>query len=121
MCFGCQHWGFSTGIQFLELKLQTWDHFIFAYGIFLPLVQLVSNGKFKSSMHRVMANSIGPRISVAYFMSGPIERNKCYGPIKELVSEENPAVYREIQVLDYLKKVLNTGLDSYVGVDDYKL
>ncbi|KAI3469742.1 hypothetical protein Pfo_026405 [Paulownia fortunei] len=85
------------------------------------LLQLVSNGNFISNKHRVIANCIGPRISVAYFFSGPINEVKIYGPIKELVSEENPAKYREVLLGDYIQKFLNTGLDENLGVDYYKL
>ncbi|KAH6770041.1 2-oxoglutarate and oxygenase superfamily protein [Perilla frutescens var. hirtella] len=82
------------------------------------LLQLVSNGKkFISSKHRVVANSIGPRISVASFFNGPSCEGKCYGPIKELTSEENPPKYREIVFGEYLLKIVNTGLDQYLGLD----
>ncbi|KAL0414333.1 UNVERIFIED_CONTAM: 1-aminocyclopropane-1-carboxylate oxidase1 [Sesamum radiatum] len=54
------------------------------------LLQVVSNGRFISNKHRVIANSIGPRISVACFFNGPGGKVKTYGPIKELISEGNP-------------------------------
>ncbi|KAL8048140.1 hypothetical protein ABFX02_07G044200 [Erythranthe guttata] len=85
------------------------------------LLQLVSNGKFLSNKHRVVANRIGPRISVACFFSGPVREVKVYGPIKELISDENPAKYRDVILSDYLLKFLNTGLDENLGLDYYKL
>ncbi|KAH6770046.1 hypothetical protein C2S52_014849 [Perilla frutescens var. hirtella] len=86
------------------------------------LLRLVSNGKFKSSEHRAIANQVGPRISVACFFSGPImNKAKIYGPIKELLTEENPAVYREIVLGDYIMKFLTTALDNYRALDYYKL
>ncbi|KAK6161344.1 hypothetical protein DH2020_004725 [Rehmannia glutinosa] len=85
------------------------------------LLQLVSNGKFISDTHRVVANCIGPRISVGCFFPGTISEVKVYGPIKELVSEENPAKYKEVLFTDYMMKFLNTGLDEYLGLDYYKL
>ncbi|PIN05845.1 Iron/ascorbate family oxidoreductase [Handroanthus impetiginosus] len=42
------------------------------------LLQLVSNGKFKSIKHRVIASHVGPRISVACFFSGPVYEAKIY-------------------------------------------
>lgn len=84
------------------------------------LLQLVSNGKFISSKHRVVASNIGPRISVASFF-GPVDEFKCYGPIKELISEENPPKYREVIVGEYLHKYIITGLENYLGLDYYKL
>ncbi|KAL2230056.1 1-aminocyclopropane-1-carboxylate oxidase homolog 1 [Sesamum indicum] len=86
------------------------------------LLQLVSNGRFISNKHRVTANSIGPRISVACFFSGPFGEVKTYGPIKELISEEDAAKYRDLLLTEYLGKFLKTGLDDENwGIDYYKV
>ncbi|KAL0376768.1 UNVERIFIED_CONTAM: 1-aminocyclopropane-1-carboxylate oxidase1 [Sesamum calycinum] len=87
-----------------------------------PFQELVSNGRFISNKHRVTANSIGPRISVACFFSGPVGEVKTYGPIKELISEENPAKYRDLLLTEYVGKFLKTGLDDEIwGIDYCKL
>uniref|UniRef100_A0A6N2M7P7 Fe2OG dioxygenase domain-containing protein n=1 Tax=Salix viminalis TaxID=40686 RepID=A0A6N2M7P7_SALVM len=65
--------------------------------------QLISNGKFKSAEHRVLANHIGPRISVASFFA--IYDRIC-GPIKELLSDENPAVYKEVPLMEYIAQYM---------------
>ncbi|KAL3648792.1 hypothetical protein CASFOL_005195 [Castilleja foliolosa] len=85
------------------------------------LLQLVSNDKFKSSEHRAKVNPIGPRISVACFFDGPVNEAKIYGPIKELISEESPAIYKEVVLGNYISKFFNTGLDNYRALDYYKL
>ncbi|KAF8049673.1 hypothetical protein N665_2151s0001 [Sinapis alba] len=60
------------------------------------LLQLVTNDKFVSVEHRVMANgSKQPRIAVSSFFVHPPTSASVYGPIKELLSEENPPKYRE--------------------------
>ncbi|KAL3819710.1 hypothetical protein ACJIZ3_005615 [Penstemon smallii] len=85
------------------------------------LLQLVSNGKFKSATHRAKTSRVGPRISVACFFSGPDNGDKIYGPIEELVSQENPPLYKEVRLSDYRVKILTTGLDKYRGLDYYKV
>ncbi|KAL8100125.1 hypothetical protein AgCh_032400 [Apium graveolens] len=68
------------------------------------LLQIVSNNIFKSAEHRVLANHAGPRISVASFFTGVVEPDKVYGPIKELIPQGNPAIYKEFVVRDYIKR-----------------
>ena len=49
------------------------------------LLQIFSNGAYKSVLHRVRVNSTRPRMSVASFHSLPAER--VVGPAPELVDE----------------------------------
>ncbi|KAL0433377.1 UNVERIFIED_CONTAM: 1-aminocyclopropane-1-carboxylate oxidase3 [Sesamum latifolium] len=76
--------------------------------------QLVSNDKFKSVEHRVLAsNAAGPRISVASFFgrdSGP--SSKVYAPIKELLSEDDPPKYRQTTANEYTEFFRAKGLDG---------
>ncbi|KFK37031.1 hypothetical protein AALP_AA4G203100 [Arabis alpina] len=59
------------------------------------LLQLISNDKYVSVEHRVLAHKAQePRISVACFFVHP-SPGRSYGPIKELLSEENPPKYKE--------------------------
>ncbi|KAJ1430763.1 Oxoglutarate/iron-dependent dioxygenase [Sesbania bispinosa] len=70
------------------------------------LLQLVTNDKFFSVQHRVLAKHIGPRISVASIFRShnhsPDITSKVIAPIKELLSEESPPIYRETSLSEYL-------------------
>ncbi|KMT16651.1 hypothetical protein BVRB_3g049370 [Beta vulgaris subsp. vulgaris] len=65
------------------------------------ILQMMSNDKIKSVYHRVMANQVGPRVSVALFLKGLLSSPKLYGPIKQLLSEDNPAIYQEFTLNPY--------------------
>jgi len=84
------------------------------------LLQIMSNDKFKSVDHRVVANLVGPRISVACFFTGVLVPPKLYGPIKELISDENPPVYNDFLVSDYIAKFFSRALDKS-GLDYFKI
>ncbi|EEF33070.1 1-aminocyclopropane-1-carboxylate oxidase homolog 1 [Ricinus communis] len=86
------------------------------------LLQLISNDKFISVEHRVLANHIGPRISAACFFSTSVmPKSRLYGPIQELLSEENPPKYRETTVTEYVLYSNGKGLDGTSPLLHFKL
>ncbi|CAA0823975.1 1-aminocyclopropane-1-carboxylate oxidase homolog 11 [Striga hermonthica] len=67
------------------------------------LLQLITNDKFKSVEHRVVASSSRSRVSTAcFFYPSSQEMVKACGPIKELLSEENPALYRHVSYIEFV-------------------
>lgn len=84
------------------------------------LLQIVSNDKFRSVEHRVIANSRGPRISVACFFTGAALPPRIYEPIKELVSEESPALYKQFTVLDYISYFFARPIDES-GLEHFRI
>ncbi|XP_038722915.1 1-aminocyclopropane-1-carboxylate oxidase homolog 1-like [Tripterygium wilfordii] len=88
------------------------------------LLQLISNDRFISATHRVLANSVGPRISVATFFGPPTSIDNTpiiYGPIKELLSKENPPIYKEIAVEEFYKLRLSKGLDGTPSLQHFRV
>ncbi|KAF3955821.1 hypothetical protein CMV_018998 [Castanea mollissima] len=89
------------------------------------LFQLISNDKFISATHRVLANQVGPRISVACFFSNHMQKqlqpvNRLYGPIKELLSDDNPPLYREALEKEYAFCYVSKGLGNS-ALDHFRL
>ncbi|XP_061374532.1 1-aminocyclopropane-1-carboxylate oxidase homolog 1-like [Gastrolobium bilobum] len=86
------------------------------------LLQLISNDKFKSVEHRVLANHRGPRVSVTCFFTLHLyPTTRMYGPIKELLSEDNPPVYRETSLKDFIAYYDNKGLDGNSALSHFML
>ncbi|XP_031377516.1 1-aminocyclopropane-1-carboxylate oxidase homolog 1-like isoform X2 [Punica granatum] len=73
---------------------------------------------------RVLSKKEGPRISVAcFFRAQDVMGNasRTYGPILELISEENPPVYRNINLKDYMEYFYSKGLDTTSALTPFKL
>ncbi|KAL8486606.1 hypothetical protein ACS0TY_023335 [Phlomoides rotata] len=88
------------------------------------LMQLITNAKFKSVYHRVLANNVGPRISVGVFFRMHLQQNsssKLYGPIKELLSEDDPPIYREAMGEEIVTCRYTKGLDGTPLLSHFEL
>ncbi|XP_061990049.1 1-aminocyclopropane-1-carboxylate oxidase homolog 1-like [Rosa rugosa] len=88
------------------------------------MLQLISNDKFISVNHRVLAKNVGPRISVACFFRQhlpPENSSRLYRPIKELVSDKNPPLYRETTIKDFVAHYYTKGLNGVSALEYLKL
>ncbi|KAI3700696.1 hypothetical protein L2E82_45333 [Cichorium intybus] len=86
------------------------------------LLQLVTNDKFVSARHKVVANKVGPRISVAsFFMTDLTKTSKVLEPIKELVLDDNPANYRATTGKEFMSHFMRKGLDETSALVHFKI
>ena len=95
---------------------------LYNFFVYYFVVHLISNDRFRSVEHKVLANSIGPRVSVACFFSTTIQpSSKLYGLIKELLSEENPPKYRETTVTEYFVYIYSHGQDGTSALPHFRI
>jgi len=71
------------------------------------MVEVMSNGRYKSIEHRAVANKEKDRISIAAFCNP--EKETEIGPAVELINESNPCNYRNFKRGDYLASYLLQG------------
>ncbi|KAJ1417503.1 Oxoglutarate/iron-dependent dioxygenase [Sesbania bispinosa] len=82
-------------------------------------MQLITNDKFKSVEHRVLAGRVGPRASAACHIYP--NRARKYRPIDEFTSNENPPKYRETHISEYLTYFRSKGLDGSKALPYFRL
>ncbi|CAH2038952.1 unnamed protein product [Thlaspi arvense] len=88
----------------------------------IPGALLITNDRFISAEHRVLSNRNETRISVAsFFSTNMLPNSTVYGPIKELLSEENPPKYRDFTLEEYTKGYVNKGLDGASHLSSFKI
>lgn len=86
------------------------------------LMQLITNDRFKSMHHRVLAKHEGPRISVAsFFYPSTKDMLRPYGPIKELLSDDNQPKYKEITTKEFLTYFISKERDGTPYLPHFKL
>ncbi|KAL4565342.1 hypothetical protein LXL04_029433 [Taraxacum kok-saghyz] len=81
-------------------------------------MQVLSNDKYKSVLHRVVVNSQKERVSVpTFYCPSP---DAVIGPAPALVTDEEPAVYRQFTYAEYYKKFWNIELANEDCLDAFK-
>ncbi|RZC77098.1 hypothetical protein C5167_001223 [Papaver somniferum] len=66
-------------------------------------VEIFSNGRYKSVLHRVFVNSLRYRISVASLHSLPLD--SMVRPSPKLIDEENPKLYKDTDFKSFLEYI----------------
>ncbi|KAM1109138.1 hypothetical protein EV1_008679 [Malus domestica] len=83
------------------------------------LLQIISNGEYKSVQHRVLANSWKEALIsvVMFFYHTKWREDNYYGPLPELLSPEKPPIYRDFTKHELLENYYSKGLDSKSFID----
>ncbi|KAM2917031.1 hypothetical protein FF1_045880 [Malus domestica] len=102
---------------FLELdeQVEQWYQFRLFSNSGLSCLQIITNGKYRSAVHRALTNSRQPRLSVATFHD-PAKTVKV-SPVSELISESTPALYREVVYGDYVSSWYTKGPEGKRNID----
>jgi len=70
--------------------------------------QVLTNGRLKSVRHRVVANSLKPRVSMIYF-AGPAPAQRM-APLPQLLGHGEQSLYRDFTWGDYKKAAYRSRL-----------
>nr|XP_043629630.1 gibberellin 2-beta-dioxygenase 1-like [Erigeron canadensis] len=78
-------------------------------------LQVMTNGRFKSVKHRVVASSSKSRLSMIYFGGPPLSEK--IAPLPSLLESEEASLYKEFTWFEYKKSALNSRLsDNRLGL-----
>ncbi|GAU18589.1 hypothetical protein TSUD_124200 [Trifolium subterraneum] len=77
--------------------------------------QIITNGKYRSCVHRAVTNPNRPRLSVATFHDPAKTAKIC--PVPELINDSSPAKYRGVVYGDYVSSWYTKGPDGKRNID----
>lgn len=83
------------------------------------IMEIVSNGIYRSIEHRAIVNSTQERLSVATFYSSKLESE--LGPAPSLIGPNNPAVFRRVPLEKYFKEFFARKLNGKSYLDFMKV
>ncbi|KAM7505896.1 hypothetical protein LguiB_004800 [Lonicera macranthoides] len=80
------------------------------------ILEIVTNGTYRSIEHRAMVNSAKERLSIATFCNPKFDGD--IGPAPSLITQQTPANFRRIEVAEYVKGLFTRELNgkSYLDV-----
>nr|QWQ66226.1 Fe(II)/2-oxoglutarate-dependent dioxygenase 2 [Phlegmariurus tetrastichus] len=82
-------------------------------------LEVLSNGRYKSVVHRVVASKTYTRYSLGSFLRPKVEA--VIGPDPKLVDEQHPARYKQIKFGDFISDSLTYGFTEKRGVNSGKV
>ncbi|PIN04394.1 Iron/ascorbate family oxidoreductase [Handroanthus impetiginosus] len=83
------------------------------------ILEILTNGAYSSIEHRATVNSKKERLSIATFFSPNMVGD--LGPATSIISPENPAKFKRIAIIDYLKGLFSRELKGKSYVDAMRI
>ncbi|XP_023761102.1 protein SRG1 [Lactuca sativa] len=81
------------------------------------IIEIVTNGLYKSIEHRAIVNSEKERLSIAAFFAPKIDAD--FGPVPSLITHETPPKFIRVSLVDYFKNFLSRELKSKSNIEQY--
>eukprot|EP01018_Ginkgo_biloba_P006791 Gb_19770 [translate_table: standard] len=83
------------------------------------MLEIMSNGRYKSVEHRAVTNKEKERISIASFYSPGLKTH--VGPAPDFIDDLHPCLYRKLKRLDYMNNFFNNKLNRKKAIDFAKI
>ncbi|KEH27885.1 putative codeine 3-O-demethylase [Medicago truncatula] len=83
------------------------------------MLEIMTNGIYRSIEHRATINSEKERISIATFHSARL--NAILAPVPSLITPKTPAVFNDISVEDFFKGYFSRQLEGKMYIDDMRM
>ncbi|CAN1140763.1 Protein SRG1 [Linum perenne] len=83
------------------------------------IVEIITNGEYRSIEHRAMVNSEKERLSIATFYAPSYETE--IGPAKSLMNKQNPPNFKRILVQDFFKGLFSRELNGKSYLDSLRV
>ncbi|XP_021852799.2 feruloyl CoA ortho-hydroxylase F6H1-3 [Spinacia oleracea] len=107
------------GLYVRRLDDESWIHVPPISGALVvnvgDVLQIFSNGKYKSAEHLVIPNGNKSRVSVPIFVHPTF--NDIIGPLQEIVDRGDKPIYKDVSFLDYMKYFLSKPHDGKATID----
>ncbi|XP_061344650.1 protein SRG1-like isoform X2 [Gastrolobium bilobum] len=83
------------------------------------ILEIITNGIYRSIKHRATVNSEKERLSIATFNSP--RQDGVIGPAASLITEETPARFKRVEVKEYFKGLFARKLDGKSYIDSLRI
>ncbi|KAK7401739.1 hypothetical protein VNO78_13451 [Psophocarpus tetragonolobus] len=83
------------------------------------MLEIISNGIYRSVEHRAVVNTEKERISFATFLTS--KHDGMLGPAPSLITEETPARFKKIELKEFLKNLFARKLDGKSYLDTLRI